>query len=115
VHSGSFLDKQPLQPRRDRKVTKLHMCDFCRHLVAVLIHNFDKPRFTTLQALLLFDMLFLEKMQLLVRINLLILHTETRKHFLGLVHVFRHFMGLWKDIADQFDEVIVTVVREEIL
>jgi hypothetical protein len=48
-------------------------------------------------------------------INLLIFHTETRKNFLGLVHVFRHIMGLWKDIVDQFDEVVVTVIREETL
>jgi hypothetical protein len=24
-------------------------------------------------------------------------------------------MGLWKDIVDQFDEVVVTVIREETL
>jgi hypothetical protein len=33
-------------------------------------------------------------------INLLIFHTESRQQFLELVHVFRHFMRLQKDITD---------------
>jgi hypothetical protein len=31
------------------------------------------------------------------------------------VHVFRHFIGVQKDIADQFHEVIVAIIGEEIL
>jgi hypothetical protein len=33
----------------------------------------------------------------------------------GLVHVFMHFMGLRNNMTDQFDEVIVTVIEEELL
>jgi hypothetical protein len=46
---------------------------------------------------------------------LLIFQTESRHHFLGLAHVFRHFMILRKDIAYQFHEIVVAIVREEIL
>jgi hypothetical protein len=38
-----------------------------------------------------------------------------QKHFLGLVHVFGHFMGLQKDITNQFNEIIVIIIGEEIL
>jgi hypothetical protein len=30
-----------------RQVMKLFMCDLCRHLFTVLVHNFNKPKFTT--------------------------------------------------------------------
>jgi hypothetical protein len=61
-------------------------------------------------------MLFREKQVVVwAYINLLIFHTYTRKQFLGLVHVFRHFMELWNDIADQFYKVIVAIIQEEIL
>jgi hypothetical protein len=48
-------------------------------------------------------------------VNLLIFQTESRHHFLGLVHVFRYFVRLQKDIVDQFHEIIVAIVREKIL
>jgi hypothetical protein len=35
--------------------------------------------------------------------------------FLGLVHVFRHFMRFQKDIADQFYEIVIIIVGEKIL
>jgi hypothetical protein len=61
-------------------------------------------------------MLFSEKHSVFwADVNLLILQTESRHHFLGLVHVFRHFMRLQKDIADQFHKIIVAIVGEEIL
>jgi hypothetical protein len=48
-------------------------------------------------------------------VNLLIFQTESRHHFIGLVHVLRHFVGLRKDITDQFHEIVVAIVGEEIL
>jgi hypothetical protein len=49
-----------------------------------------------------------------VDVNLLIFQTKSRHHFLGLVHVLRHFVRLRKDIADQFYEIIVAIIEEEI-
>jgi hypothetical protein len=61
-------------------------------------------------------MLFPEKHAVVwVDINLLIFQTESRHHFLGLVHVVRHFVRFWKDIADQFHMIIIAIVGEEIL
>jgi hypothetical protein len=61
-------------------------------------------------------MLFAEKHAVVwADVNLLILQTKSRHHFLELVHVLRHFVRLWKDITDQFHEVIVAIVGEEIL
>jgi hypothetical protein len=61
-------------------------------------------------------MLFLDKQAVVwADINLLIFQTESRHHFLRLVHVLRHFVRLQKDIADQFHEIIVAIVGEEIL
>jgi hypothetical protein len=61
-------------------------------------------------------MLFPEKHAVVwADINLLIFENESRHHFLGLVHVFSHFMRLWKDITDQFHEIIVAIIGEEIL
>jgi hypothetical protein len=49
-------------------------------------------------------------------INLLIFISRlARKHFLGLVDVFKLFMGLHKDISNQFYEIVVTIIGEEIL
>jgi hypothetical protein len=50
-----------------------------------------------------------------VDVNLLIFQTESRHHFLGLAHVLRHFMRFQKDIADQFHEIVIAIVGEEIL
>jgi hypothetical protein len=48
-------------------------------------------------------MLFSEKHAVVwAEINLLIFQIENRHHFLALVHILRHFVRLWKDIADQF-------------
>jgi hypothetical protein len=61
-------------------------------------------------------MLFLEKHAVVwVDVNLLIFQTESRHHFLELVHVLRHFVRLRKHIADQFHEIIVVIIGEEIL
>jgi hypothetical protein len=61
--------------------------------------------------LLLFSTLFTEKHTIIwAHINLLIFYTETKKYFLWLVHVFTQFMGLRKDITDQFDEIIITII-----
>jgi hypothetical protein len=61
-------------------------------------------------------MLFLEKHVVVwADVNLLIFQTKSRHHFLGLVHVLRHFVRLWKDITDQFHKIIVAIVGEEIL
>jgi hypothetical protein len=46
--------------------------------------------------------------------HLLIFQTESRHHFLGLVHVLRHFVRLWKYIADQFHEIVLAIIGEEI-
>jgi hypothetical protein len=48
-------------------------------------------------------------------VNLLIFQTESRYHFLELVQVLRHFVRLQKDIADQFHEIVVANIGEEIL
>jgi hypothetical protein len=46
-------------------------------------------------------MLFAEKHAIVwADINLLIFQTESKHHFLGLLHVLRHFVRLQKDIAD---------------
>jgi hypothetical protein len=59
-------------------------------------------------------MLFPEKHAVVwTDVNLLIFQTESRHHFLGLVHVFRYFVRLQKDIVDQFHEIIVAIVREK--
>jgi hypothetical protein len=95
---------------------KLLMCDFCHHLLTALGHNFDKPWLTTLYALLLVDMLFPEKYVVVwADVNFLIFQTKSRHYFLRLVHVFRHFMRLRKDIADKFYEIIVAIIREKVL
>jgi hypothetical protein len=61
-------------------------------------------------------MLFPEKDAVVwVDVNLFIFQTESRHHFLGLVHVFRHFVRLRKDVIDQFHDIIVAIVGEEIL
>jgi hypothetical protein len=61
-------------------------------------------------------MLFLEKHAVVsADVNLLIFQTESRHHFLGLVHILRHFVRLQKDITDQFYEIVVAIVGEEIL
>jgi hypothetical protein len=61
--------------------------------------------------LLLVCMLFLEKHEVVgADVNLLIFQTESRHQFSRLVHVFRHFMRLQKDIADQFHEIIVAII-----
>jgi hypothetical protein len=61
-------------------------------------------------------MLFLEKHAIVwAHINLLIFHTKTRKHFLGLIDIFRRFTRLQKDIANQFDEIVLTIIGEELL
>jgi hypothetical protein len=61
-------------------------------------------------------MLFLEKHAVVwAYVNLFIFQTESRHHFLGLVHVFRHFVRLQKDIADQFHKIVVAIIGEEIL
>jgi hypothetical protein len=48
-------------------------------------------------------------------VNLLIFQTESIHHFLRLVRVLRHFVRLRKDIVDQFHEIVVTIIGEEIL
>jgi hypothetical protein len=59
-------------------------------------------------------MLFLEKHAVVwTDVNLLIFQIESRHHFLGLIHVLRHFVRLQKDIADQFHEIIVAIVGEK--
>jgi hypothetical protein len=50
-----------------------------------------------------------------VDVNLLVFQTESRDHFLRLVNVLRHFVRLWKDITDQFQEIFVAIVAEEII
>jgi hypothetical protein len=60
-------------------------------------------------------MLFLEKHVVLWADVNLIFQTESRHHFLGLVHVFRHFMRLQKDITDKFQEIVVAIIGEKIL
>jgi hypothetical protein len=61
-------------------------------------------------------MLFLEKHAVIsADVNLLVFQTESRHQFLGLIHVFRNFMKLRKDITDQFYEIVETIVGEEIL
>jgi hypothetical protein len=61
-------------------------------------------------------MLFLGKHVVVwANVNLLIFQTESRHHFLELVHVLRHFVRLWKDIVDQFHEIVVAIIGEEIL
>jgi hypothetical protein len=61
-------------------------------------------------------MLFPEKHTVVwADVNLLIFQTESRHHFLGLVHVLRHFVRLQKDITDQFHEIIIAIIRENIL
>jgi hypothetical protein len=50
-----------------------------------------------------------------VDVNLLIFQTESRHHFFGRLHVLRHFVRLWKDIIDQFHEIVVVIIGEEIL
>jgi hypothetical protein len=70
----------------------------------------------TLYALILVGKLFPEKHAVVwADDNLLILQTKSRHHFLALVHVFRHFVRLQKDIADQFHEIVVAIIGEEIL
>jgi hypothetical protein len=48
-------------------------------------------------------------------VNLLIFQIESIHHFLGLIHVLRHFVRLRKDIIDQFYEIIVAIIEEKIL
>jgi hypothetical protein len=61
-------------------------------------------------------MLFPEKHAVVwADVDLLLFQTESRHHFLGLVHVLRHFVRLWKDIVDQFQKIIVAIIGEEIL
>jgi hypothetical protein len=48
-------------------------------------------------------------------VNLLIFQTESRHHFLGLVRVLKQFVRLQKDTVDQFQEIIVAIIGEEIL
>jgi hypothetical protein len=49
-----------------------------------------------------------------VDVNLLIFQTNSKHHFLGLLHVLRHFVRLRKDITDKFHQFIVAIVGEEI-
>jgi hypothetical protein len=61
-------------------------------------------------------MLFLEKHVVVwADVNLLIFYIESSHQFLRLVHVFRYFMRLQKDITDQFYKIVVTIIRKEIL
>ena len=61
-------------------------------------------------------MLFPEKHAVVwANFNLLIFQIESRHYFLGLVHVFRHFVRLRKDIIDQFHAIVVAIIGEEIL
>jgi hypothetical protein len=61
-------------------------------------------------------MLFLEKHAVIwADVNLLIFQTKSKHYFLGPVHVFRYFVRLWKDITDQFHEIVVAIVEEKII
>jgi hypothetical protein len=48
-------------------------------------------------------------------VSLLIFQSESRHHFHRLVDVLRQFVRLQKVIDDQFQEIIVVIVGEEIL
>jgi hypothetical protein len=59
-------------------------------------------------------MLFSEKHAIVsADLNLLIFQNESRYYFVGLVHVFRHFVMLRKDNADQFHTIVVAIIGEK--
>jgi hypothetical protein len=91
--------------RCNRKVTKPLLYDFRRHLLTVLGHNFDKTLIDhTLSTSSRWHALSRKTCSCLADVNLLIFQTESR-----------HFVRLRNDITNQFHEIIVTIVGEEIL
>jgi UDP-2,3-diacylglucosamine pyrophosphatase LpxH len=50
-----------------------------------------------------------EHVVILANINLLILHTDTFKQFLEVVHVFRHLVTCKKNLANQIHELFATI------
>jgi hypothetical protein len=50
-----------------------------------------------------------ENAVVLANINLLILHTETFKQFLGLVYVFGYLVTRRENLSNQIHELLVTI------